>query len=86
MTVAFVTGITGMVGSHLVDYLLDKTDWDIYGLVRWNDKMDNIEHLMQKINEKDRVHLVYGDINDLSSLLVAFSNVKPDYVFHLARS
>lgn len=61
MTVAFITGITGMVGSHLVDYLLDKTDWDIYGLVRWNDKMNNIEHLMQKINEKDRVHLVYGD-------------------------
>ena len=81
---AMITGITGMVGSHLVDYLLENTDWDIYGLVRWNDKMDNIEHLMQKINQKDRIHLVYGDINDLSSLLVSFSNVKPDYVFHLA--
>jgi GDPmannose 4,6-dehydratase len=73
-----------MVGSHLADYLLQNTDWEIYGLVRWNDKMDNIEHLMQKINQKNRVHLVYGDINDLSSLLVSFSNVKPDYVFHLA--
>ena len=41
MTAALITGITGMVGSRLVDYLLDKTDWDIYGLVRWNDKMDN---------------------------------------------
>ena len=79
-----ITGITGMVGSHLADYLLQNTDWEIYGLVRWNDKMDNIEHLMQKINQKNRVHLVYGDINDLSSLLVSFSNVKPDYVFHLA--
>jgi GDPmannose 4,6-dehydratase len=46
--------------------------------------MDNIEHLMQKINQKDRIHLIYGDINDLSSLLVAFSSTKPDYVFHLA--
>lgn len=81
---AIITGITGMVGSHLVDYLLENTDWEIYGLVRWNDKMDNIEHLMQKINQKNRVHLVYGDINDLSSLLVSFSSVKPDYVFHLA--
>tara|TARA_R100000664_G_scaffold13073_2_gene21003 strand:+ start:3970 stop:4977 length:1008 start_codon:yes stop_codon:yes gene_type:complete len=79
-----ITGITGMVGSHLADHLLQNTDWEIYGLVRWNDKMDNIEHLMQKINQKNRVHLVYGDINDLSSLLVSFSNVKPDYVFHLA--
>lgn len=81
---AFITGITGMVGSHLADYLLENTDWDIYGLVRWNDKMDNIEHLMGRINKKDRIELVYGDINDLSSLLVCFSNTKPDYVFHLA--
>ena len=84
MTAALITGITGMVGSHLADYLLESTDWEIYGLVRWNDKMDNIEHLMQKINQKDRIHLIYGDINDLSSLLVAFSSTKPDYVFHLA--
>ena len=77
---AFITGLTGMVGSHLADYLIKNTDWHIYGLVRWNDKMDNIEHLMNRINNKDRVELVYGDINDLSSLLVAFSDTKPDFV------
>ena len=82
--IAFITGITGMVGSHLADYLLENTDWKVYGLVRWNDKMDNIEHLMERINNKDRIELVYGDINDLSSLLVCFSNTRPDYVFHLA--
>jgi GDP-mannose 4,6-dehydratase len=81
---AFITGITGMVGSHLTDYLIENTDWHIYGLVRWNDKMDNIEHLMKRINYKDRVELVYGDINDLSSLLACFSSTRPDYVFHLA--
>jgi len=32
---AFITGITGMVGSHLADYLLAHTDWDIIGLTRW---------------------------------------------------
>lgn len=84
MKKAFITGITGMVGSHLADYLIENTDWDICGLVRWNDKMDNINHLMDRINKKDRIELVYGDINDLSSLLVCFSNTKPDYVFHLA--
>lgn len=84
MKKALITGITGMVGSHLADYLLENTDWNIYGLVRWNDKMDNISHLMDRINKKDRIELVYGDINDLSSLLVSFSNTKPDYVFHLA--
>jgi GDP-mannose 4,6-dehydratase len=84
MTSALITGITGMVGSHLADYLLEKTDWKIYGMVRWNDKMDNIEHLMDKINKKSRIELINADINDLSSLLAAFSKTKPDYVFHLA--
>ncbi len=79
-----ITGITGMVGSHLADYLLENTDWEVYGLTRWNDRMDNIEHLMQRINNKDRIHLQYGDINDLSSMLSVFGRVKPDYVFHLA--
>jgi GDP-mannose 4,6-dehydratase len=79
-----ITGITGMVGSHLADYLLKITDWQIHGLTRWNDRMDNIEHLMERINNKDRVHLQYGDINDLSSMLAVFNKVKPDYVFHLA--
>ena len=84
MTNALITGITGMVGSHLADHLLENTDWEVYGLLRWNDKTDNIEHLFGKINDKDRVYLEYGDINDLSSLLHVFDKVKPDYVFHLA--
>ena len=73
-----------MVGSHLADYIFKNTDWDIYGLVRWDDRMDNIEHLMRWINNKHRIKLIYGDINDLSSLLTAFDKAKPDYVFHLA--
>lgn len=84
MKKALITGFTGMVGSHLADYLLDNTDWDVFGLARWNDKMDNVEHLMPKINSNDRVFLEYGDINDLSSLLHVFNKIKPDYVFHLA--
>ena len=40
MTSALITGITGMVGSHLADYLLANTDWKVYGLARWNDDLD----------------------------------------------
>ena len=79
-----ITGFTGMVGSHLADFILEETDWQVFGLLRWNDKTENIEHLFNKINKKDRVFLEYGDINDLSSLLHVFGKVKPDYVFHLA--
>jgi len=79
-----ITGITGMVGSHLVDYLIENTDWNIYGFTRWNDNFENIEHLFTIINSKKRIKLIYGDINDLSSLINAVNESKPDYVFHLA--
>lgn len=81
---AFITGITGMVGSHLVDYLLKNTDWEIYGLCRWNDDFSNLNHIIPLINKKDRVHLIYGDMNDYPSLQEAITTSQPNYVFHLA--
>ena len=84
MKSAFVTGITGMVGSHLVDYLLKETDWNIYGFCRWNDSLENIEHLAEEINNNERLKLLYGDLNDLASILVALDESQPHYVFHLA--
>lgn len=81
---AFITGITGMVGSHLADFLLEKTDWDIVGMCRWRSPLDNIAHLIPKINRKERLHLVYGDLRDSSSIDHVIKECKPDYVFHLA--
>ena len=81
---ALITGITGMVGSHLADFLLENTDWDIHGLCRWRSPMDNIEHLLDRVNRKDRLFLVYGDLTDTLSLQGAVESVRPDYVFHLA--
>ena len=81
---AFITGVTGMVGSHLVDYLLAHTDWEIFGMIRWRSQLNNLSHLVDRINQKDRVHLVYADLNDQLSLITALDSVKPDYVFHLA--
>lgn len=80
----FITGITGMVGSHLADFLIKNTDWNIYGLLRWNEDISNIKHHIEKINKKERVFLLYGDLNDYVSLHNAIKIVKPDYVFHLA--
>ncbi len=62
--VAFITGITGMVGSHLADFLIENTDWDIVGLIRWRSPLDNIRGLIENINTKHRIKLVYGDLND----------------------
>jgi len=81
---ALITGITGMVGSHLADYLLENTDWELYGMCRWRSPTDNVEHLIPRVNEKDRVYFLYGDLNDHISLMKAVAASKPDYVFHLA--
>lgn len=81
---ALITGFTGMVGSHLADWLLAHTDWQLRGLLRWNDDLGNVDHLLPRVNEKDRLGLVYGDLNDHPSLERAVALTRPDYVFHLA--
>ena len=81
---ALITGMTGMVGSHLADFLLENTDWEVHGVQRWRSPLDNIMHLMDRINKKDRVFVHYGDLNDQSSLIRVLSEVQPDYIFHLA--
>jgi len=80
----FITGISGMVGSHLSDFLYENTDWDIYGMIRWRSPLDNISHLISKINAKNRINLVYGDLCDTISINNVIKEVLPDYVFHLA--
>jgi GDPmannose 4,6-dehydratase len=81
---ALITGITGMVGSHLAEYLIANTDWEIWGLARWRSPLANIESLIPAINGKARVHLVYGDLRDMLSIREAVKAAKPQYVFHLA--
>lgn len=82
--IALVTGIAGMVGSHLVDYLLENSEWDVVGFLRWNDPVENLEHLSDRINRKDRIELFFGDLNDMSSLQHCIKKHPPDFVFHLA--
>lgn len=81
---ALITGITGMVGSHLADHLLANTEWDVYGMCRWRSPLDNVEHLLDQANKKDRVIFIDGDLCDYLSLQNAVSEARPDYVFHLA--
>ena len=80
-----ITGITGMVGSHLADKLIKKTDWQIYGLCRWRSPLYNVDHLLDLANKKNsRVKFVCADLNDYSSLIKALEISKPDYIYHLA--
>ncbi|MBL6945214.1 MAG: GDP-mannose 4,6-dehydratase [Rhodospirillales bacterium] len=81
---ALITGVTGMVGSHLADHLLEYTDWDIYGCCRWRSPLDNIDHLLDRANKKDRVFFCDMDLTDGFSIAAVVDECRPDYVFHLA--
>lgn len=79
-----ITGITGMVGSHLLDFLIENTDWEIWGMLRWRSPLDNLNQHIDRINRGDRIKLVYADLRDTMSMNHAVELCKPDYVFHLA--
>ena len=76
-----ITGITGFVGSHMADYLLENVpDVKIFATRRWRSKEDNIKHLFGD----DRVILEECDLLDRGSLARIVEISKPDIVFHFA--
>src|SRR6266853_2633518 len=81
---ALITGITGMVGSHLAEFLLERTDWDVIGMCRWRSPLDNLVNLSSRINTGDHVSLLYNDLRDTMSIQNVVANAQPDSVFPLA--
>ena len=81
---ALITGISGFVGSHLLDFLMENTDWEIYGMLRWRSSLENIEQWVGHINREERIHLVYADLRDDIAIRHAVKSAQPDFVFHLA--
>ena len=74
-----ITGITGFVGSHLAEHLLDNyQDMEVSGLLRWRSPKHNIQKIA------DRLILCYGDLNDAICLRNILEREKPDVIFHLA--
>lgn len=84
MTRALITGLGGFVASHLVEYLLEHTDWEIIGTMRWNDPLDNLSGISDRLNRHNRVRIIYADLTDAWSMARAMRDSQPDYVFHLA--
>ena len=41
-----ITGVTGMAGSHLAEYLLTRPELDVFGTYRWRSRMDNLEDVI----------------------------------------
>jgi len=82
---ALVTGITGQDGSYLTE-LLVKKKYEVYGLVRRSSSFNTkrIDHIYQDPHEKKiRLKLVYGDLNDASSLNRTIKTIRPDEIYNL---
>ena len=74
-----ITGITGMVGSHLAEYLVSSfPETEVHGLVRWRSPLRNIQKILPRLT------LHQGDLRDLNSLVLLLREVQPDRIHHLA--
>ncbi len=72
-----ITGISGFVGSHLAEFLLDM-GLEVYGTTKQGSKTENIDHV------KSRLKLSEIDMRDSHSLKNLVKEVEFDYIFHLA--
>src|SRR3989440_4816341 len=82
---ALISGITGQDGSFLTELLLEK-GYEVYGIIRRSSSFntDRIDHLYQDLHQKGtRLRLVYGDLNDSSSLNTILRQVQPDEIYNL---
>ena len=75
---ALITGINGMDGSHLADFLLGK-GYKVYGMERRSSSKNrtNTSHLEGKIT------FINGDLSDQNSLLRCVKESNPDEVYNL---
>ena len=71
-----ITGIAGFAGSHLADYLVGCAELEVFGIVHSSDR--NIAHL------RGRLRLQAGDLCQREWIFGLISQVRPDYIFHLA--
>jgi GDP-4-dehydro-6-deoxy-D-mannose reductase len=75
-----ITGITGFVGSHMADYVLENhPNCEVWGIKRWHlSSKHHIQHIYHKINWVD------CNILDSNSTRKMIEEVKPDRIFHFA--
>ncbi len=73
---ALITGISGFVGSHLAEYLLEVTDWDVAGTVFG--PYSNIAGLC------DQLELYPAELSRLDVMAFVLEQAQPDVLFHLA--
>ena len=81
MSKAFITGASGFVAPHLIDYILEKhSSYEVYALVR--QRAD--DNQLDKISDLSKINIVVGDLTNYTSAAKIIKEVQPDKIFHLA--
>jgi GDPmannose 4,6-dehydratase len=79
---ALITGVTGQDGAYLAALLLEK-GYEVHGLVRRSSSADVIDAKLRWLKIQNDVKFIDGNLLDLSSLIRAMRDVKPDEVYNL---
>jgi GDPmannose 4,6-dehydratase len=85
MKKALITGITGQDGSYLAELLLGK-GYEVTGVIRRSSSLntDRLDNVYQDPHVPDyRLRLVYGDLDDGSSLVNLVKQIRPDEIYNL---
>jgi len=80
-----ITGITGQDGSYLAEFVLAK-GYEVYGIIRRSSSFNTgrIDPIYQDPHVPNpRLRLIYGDLNDASSLNKIIRTVQPDEIYNL---
>jgi GDPmannose 4,6-dehydratase len=76
---ALITGVGGMDGSHLAEFLLSK-GYDVFGIER----RKAIEDRTNTAGIMDNIHFLKGDLADQNSLVRCLKEAQPHEVYNLA--
>jgi GDPmannose 4,6-dehydratase len=76
---ALIFGITGMTGSYLAEFLLEK-GYEVHGIIRRSSSFNTgrIDHIF------NRLKLHYGDVTDSLSVDSVIQKIKPDEIYNLS--
>ena len=80
---ALLTGITGQDGAYLSQFLLSK-GYEVFGVIRRSSHRGVEYHRLRWLGVADKVTLLDGDMDDVSSLVRIVKETKPDEIYNLA--
>ncbi len=83
MKKVLITGITGFVGPHLANLLIEKGDYKVYGMVRNGNGMENDIRDVVPDENFSKITFLFGNLLDRDSIKRIIRDNKFDWIFHI---